>query len=124
MYFYVIMSPCHNAASVPLPIRHEGDMLQPLLINLQILLLHTLLYRQHNPGDIRPPLLHRRRRLLLRLPLPIRRPQRDVRLAVSPVDGVDLPAPGVEGDFVAGRADHGGVDGCEGRGGGGGHHGC
>ena len=99
-------------------------MLQPLLIDLQILLLHTLLYRQHNPGDIRTPLLHRSRRLLLRLPLPIRRPQRDMRFAVSWVDGVDLPAPGVEGDFVAGRADHGGVDGCEGRGGGGGHHGC
>ena len=99
-------------------------MLQPLLINLQILLLHTLLYRQHNPGDIRPPLLYRSRRFLLRLPLSIRRPQRDVRFAISRIHGIDLPAPGVEGDFVARTADHGGVHGCEGRSGGGGHHGC
>ena len=99
-------------------------MLQAMLIDLQVLLLPTLLYRQHNSRYIRPPLCHRRRCLLLRLSFPIRCPQRDVRFAISGVHGVDLPAPGVEGDFVARGADHGGVDGGEGRGGRGRNHGC
>ena len=47
-----------------------------------------------------------------------------MRFAISGVHGVDLPAPGVEGDFVAGGADHGGVDGGEGGRGGRGNHGC
>ena len=99
-------------------------MLQPLLIDLQIPLLPTPLYRNHDPRYIRPPASNGSRGLLLALPRLVRRPQRDVRLPVTRVHGRDLPTAGVKGENVAGGVDDGCEALCEGRGLGRGNHAC
>lgn len=91
-------------------------MLQPLLIDLQIPLLPTPLYRDHDARYVRASASNGSRGLLLALPRLVRRPQRDVRLPVTGVHGRDLPAAGVEGENVARGVDDGCVAPCEGGG--------